>query len=356
MRVIFKLFFVLSLLSVLYALSPRPIYALACSGTGYTCRKFDCAVGEVEDTSRTCTLYDYICCKKVPTSTPAPQPSITEKPEASPTLTPAGGCWCQNGKCVGNLTKCIYIAVCPTPACSQFSQNANIKEYCTTTNTTCGIKTCAGYSASCVTTANCNKNAPGCVAITVPPDCAYNAPGCNICGYARTEAIYCNGVHCGDTCVPHALCSNSPWCSGGGGGGNTPYLSLQLLDPNLNIITPPVHLYCPPTPTPSPYRFPTPTPTIRCYGYITPAGPTRILVTTCPTYPPPTFGPQPPPGNYACFYQHTSLCKVRCDTTPCTSVACEQDVSYANFKGVPANQGASMFDLYLPSLASHLVQ
>jgi hypothetical protein len=69
MRLFSKIFFILSLLSVLYALSPHPIYALACSGTGYTCRKFDCAVGEVEDTSRICTLYDYICCKKVPTST-----------------------------------------------------------------------------------------------------------------------------------------------------------------------------------------------------------------------------------------------------------------------------------------------
>jgi hypothetical protein len=222
MRLFSKIFFILSFLSVLCALSPHPIYALACSGTGYTCRKFDCAVGEEEDTSRYCTNYDYICCKKVPTSTPAPQPTATLRPVASPTVTPAGGCWCQNGKCVGNLTFCRYIAVCPTPACSQFSQNANIKEYCTTTNQTCGIKTCAGYSASCVTTANCNKNAPGCGATPVPADCAYNAPGCNVCGYARTEAIYCNGVHCGDTCVPHALCSNSPWCSGGGNPTNTP--------------------------------------------------------------------------------------------------------------------------------------
>jgi hypothetical protein len=175
-----------------------------------------------------------------PTATPVDPGS------ASPTVTPPG-CWCQNGKCVGNLTFCRYIAVCPTPACSQFSQNANIQEYCTTTNTTCGIKPCAGYSASCVTTANCNKYAPGCGATTVPADCAYNAPGCNVCGYARTEAIYCNGVHCGDTCVPHALCSNSPWCSGGGGGGGNP----------TNTPAPTTT----PTATPTPTRTPTPTPT-----------------------------------------------------------------------------------------------
>jgi len=77
MRVISKIFSILFVLSVLYVLSPPPIYAAACSGTGYTCRKLDCAVNEVEDTSRTCTLYDYICCKKVPTATPAPQPTNT---------------------------------------------------------------------------------------------------------------------------------------------------------------------------------------------------------------------------------------------------------------------------------------
>jgi hypothetical protein len=137
-------------------------------------------------------------------------------------LTPAGGCKCQNGKCVGNLTKCRYTVVGCPQTCSDPAKNATIEEYCTTTNETCSIKPCAGYSASCVTTANCKKGAPGCVAITVPADCAYNAPGCNVCGYARTEAIYCNGVHCGDTCVPHALCSNSPWCSGSGNPTNTP--------------------------------------------------------------------------------------------------------------------------------------
>ncbi len=105
-------------------------------------------------------------------------------------------------------------------------------EYCE--NDACNPpRTCAGYSASCVS--NCKKNAPGCYAVPVPADCAYNAPGCNICGYARVEAIYCNGVHCGDTCVPHALCSKSPWCSGGGGSK--------------------------PTNTPTPTRTPTPTPT-----------------------------------------------------------------------------------------------
>jgi hypothetical protein len=224
MRLFSRIFFILSLLSVLCALSPHPIYALACSGTGYTCRKFDCAVNEIEDTSRYCTNYDYICCKKVPTSTPkptsTPQPSDTPIPFTSPTVTPAGGCKCQNGKCVGNLTKCTYTVVGCPQTCSDPAKNATIEEYCTTTNETCGIKPCAGYSASCVS--NCKKGAPGCVAITVPADCAYNAPGCNVCGYARTEAIYCNGVHCGDTCVPHALCSNSPWCSGSGNPTNTP--------------------------------------------------------------------------------------------------------------------------------------
>jgi len=123
--------------------------------------------------------------------------------------------------------------------------------YSTTTNQTCSIKPCAGYSASCVTTANCNKNAPGCGATPVPADCAYNAPGCNVCGYARTEAIYCNGVHCGDTCAPNALCSNSPWCSSNGGNPtNTPtptaFLRLRLLNPALSPFfrCHPCHIRC----------------------------------------------------------------------------------------------------------------
>jgi hypothetical protein len=177
-----------------------------------------------------------------PTKTPIPQPTNTLPPLASPTLTPAGGCWCQqNGKCVGNLTKCRYTVVGCSQTCSDPAKNATIEEYCTTTNQTCGIKPCAGYSASCVS--NCKKGAPGCVAIPVPADCAYNAPGCNVCGYARTEAIYCNGVHCGDTCVPHALCSNSPWCSGSGNPTNTPAPTTT------------------PTASPAPTRTPTPTPT-----------------------------------------------------------------------------------------------
>jgi hypothetical protein len=218
MRIILKIFSILFALYILSILFVSPAKA-ACSEDAYgnctgTC---NCASYGLCG-SCSCKWQSENYCGATGCS---PCPTATPKPFASPTVTPPG-CWCQNGKCVGNLTFCRYIAVCPTPACSQFSQNANIQEYCTTTGETCGIKPCAGYSASCVTTANCNKYAPGCVAITVPPDCAYNAPGCNVCGYARTEAIYCNGVHCGDTCVPHALCSNSPWCSGSGNPTNTP--------------------------------------------------------------------------------------------------------------------------------------
>jgi hypothetical protein len=218
MRVIFKIFSILFALCILSILFVSPAKA-ACSEDAYgnctgTC---NCASYGLCG-SCSCKWQSENYCGATGCS---PCPTATLRPVASPTVTPPG-CWCQNGKCVGNLTFCRYIAVCPTPACSQFSQNANIQEYCTTTNQTCGIKTCAGYSASCVTTANCNKNAPGCGATPVPADCAYNAPGCNVCGYARTEAIYCNGVHCGDTCVPHALCSNSPWCSGSGNPTNTP--------------------------------------------------------------------------------------------------------------------------------------
>ena len=190
-----------------------PDTTYCCSGT---CRLNYCNSGEISSGYCNSSGQLIICCvaNTQPTNTP---PNIG----ASPTVTQPG-CRCQNGKCVGNLTKCTYTVVgCPR-TCSDPAKNANIQEYCTTTNQTCGIKPCAGYSASCVS--NCKKGAPGCVAIPVPADCAYNAPGCNVCGYARTEAIYCNGVHCGDTCAPNALCSNSPWCSGGGGTNptNTP--------------------------------------------------------------------------------------------------------------------------------------
>jgi hypothetical protein len=181
----------------------------------YNCRKYSCNSNE-DRVSGSCAGTDMVCCKPKPQPTNTPKPT---NPPASPTV-PPGGCTCQNGKCIGNLTQCRYTVVDCPKTCSDPTKNATIEEYCQTTNTTCSIKPCAGYSASCVS--NCKKGAPGCVAITVPADCAYNAPGCNICGYARTEAIYCNGVHCGDTCVPHALCSNSPWCSGSANPTNTP--------------------------------------------------------------------------------------------------------------------------------------
>jgi len=337
MRLFSKIFFILSLLSVLYVLSPHPIYAAACSGPGYTCRKFDCAVGEVEDTSRYCTNYDYICCKKVPTSTPKPtNPPVVASPTATPQPTIGGmqcssSTQCYNAYCAPSLT--------PTPACSSVCING----HCYTTH--------PGINPT-ITDVACRSSNDygawsGCMS------------GQDACGGCASQGYTCQVRYCNDSSSNayqiSCGCSQPPG-GGGGGGSNSTYLSLQLLDPNLNIITPPVRLYCPPTPTPSPYRSPTPTPTIRCYGYITPIGPTRIIVTSCPTYPPPTPGPPAPFGGYACYSQNISLCKVRCDITPCISVACEQDVSYANFKGVPANQGASMFDLYLPSLASHLVQ
>jgi hypothetical protein len=242
MRVIFKIFSILFALYILSILFVSPAKA-ACSEDAYgnctgTC---NCASYGLCGSCSCKWQSDNYCgatgCSPCPTNTPGGGVGT------SPTVTPAGGCWCQNGKCVGNLTKCTYTVSGCNTTCSDPTKNANIEEYCTTTNQTCGIKTCAGYSASCVTTANCNKNAPGCGATPVPADCAYNAPGCNICGYARTEAIYCNGVHCGDTCVPHALCSNSPWCSGSGNPTNT---------------TAPTAT---PTATPTPTRTPTPTPT-----------------------------------------------------------------------------------------------
>jgi hypothetical protein len=72
--------------------TPRPSVP-TCSGTGYTCRK-KCEVDELPDTFHSCyanyTNINDICCKKVPTSTPAPQPTDTPipiNPPASRTAT-----------------------------------------------------------------------------------------------------------------------------------------------------------------------------------------------------------------------------------------------------------------------------
>jgi hypothetical protein len=341
MRIILKIFSILFALYILSILFVSPAKA-ACSEDAYgnctgTC---NCASYGLCGSCSCKWQSENYCgatgCSPCPTNTPKPTPGQASPTGNPPTPTTGGmrcstTAQCYNAYCAPSLT--------PIPNCSSVCING----HCYTTNPT---------SNPTITNVPCqspNDYGPWSGCLSGQGACG----GCASQGYT-CQVRYC--IHPPNSNQYQISCGCSQPAGGGGGGGsNTTYLSLQLLDPNLNLITPPVRLYCPPTPIPSPYRSPTPTPTIRCYGHITP-GPTNIIVTTCPTYPPPTYGPQPPPGNYACFYQHTSLCKVRCDTTPCTSVACEQDVSYANFKGVPANQGASMFDLYLPSLASHLVQ
>jgi hypothetical protein len=330
---IFSIILVLYILSILFASSIKA--QCAC--------KSQCGPNEELDDLCTDPYKPYYCCR--PTSTPASQPTPTKGSGASPTDTP-----------VPNPT--IGGAVCPNPT----YPNCSGTDYCNVIN--CGktiagcpnppIPTIPNCSSTCLN-GHCYTTNPGTnPTITNVPCTTWGSwgsclSGSSTCGGCASTGYTCQTRFCANPPNSNQYqiscgCSQPPGGGGGGGGSNTTSLSLQLLDPNLNVITPPVRLYCPPTPPPSPYRSPTPTPTIRCYGHITP-GPTNIIVTTCPTYPPPTYGPQPP-GNYACFYQHTSLCKVRCDTTPCISVACEQDVSYANFQGVPENRGGGIFDPY----------
>jgi hypothetical protein len=287
----------------------------------FKCGTCECAFDEYD------ICQAWYTCHSCVTNTPAPQPTATPVDPGSTSPTPRPGgmecsttAECYNSYCLNKDGK-------PIPDCSSVCING----HCYTTHP--GINP----TITDVSCQSSNDYGPwsGCMS------------GQNACGGCASQGYTCQVRYCihppnSNQYQISCGCSQPPG-GGGGGGSNTTSLSLQLLDPNLNIITPPVRLYCPPTPTPSPYRSPTPTPTIRCYSYITPEPSRRVTV--CPTYPPPTFGPQPP-GNYACFYQHTSLCKVRCDTTPCTSVACEQDVSYANFKGVPADRGGGIFDPY----------
>jgi hypothetical protein len=72
------------------------------------------------------------------------------------------------------------------------------------------------------------------------------------------------------------------------------------------------------------------------------------MITVCQTYPSPTLGPQPPPGGgILCFVPTLpiTLCKVRCDTAPCSAVSCQTGVSLADFPGyIPANRGGAIRD------------
>ncbi len=220
MRLIVKILSSFGLFFTLYTFSSSSVYALACSGRGYTCRKLDCAMGEVEDTTRTCTLYDYICCKKVPTSTPRPQPTNTpiENPEASPTTKPPTGtpvpCSSTND-CVG------YCAGIPN--CSATCQNG----HCVFTNPTINNSQCNAWGSW-----------SGCIS------------GQNACGGCAAQGYTCQTRFCANPPNSNAYeisCGcNQPPGGGGGGGGSNPYLSIQLLDPSLNVITPPFLL--PPLP------------------------------------------------------------------------------------------------------------
>jgi hypothetical protein len=328
---IFSITLVLFVLSILYL----PSVKAGCSFDAYgnctgTCSCFPyCGSCNCKAFSTSFCVEDKSTCYPCPTNTPkptnTPQPTY---PDTSPTETP-----------VPTPKECKTTQDCEPlcrgiPNCSATCQNG----YCYTTNPT------AQPTNRCNTWGNwsaCMSGQDTCSA------CAAQGYTCQTRFCANPSNSYLYQISCG--------CSQPPGGGGGGGGGsNTTYLSLQLLDPNLNVITPPVRLYCPPTPIFSP----TPTPTFPPYCYFgspIPGMPGATL--------PPNTSPCPTQSfdktfdvRESCYFQHPSLCKVRCDTTPCISVACEQDVSYANFKGVPANQGASMFDLYLPSLASHLVQ
>ena len=102
MRLFSKIFSILFVLSVLFFLFAPSVKAqCAC--------KSHCSGSEELVDLCTNPYKKYYCCKiHQPTSTPI------KNPGASPTETPAGGCRCQNGKCVGNLTKCTYTVVgCP---------------------------------------------------------------------------------------------------------------------------------------------------------------------------------------------------------------------------------------------------
>jgi len=175
---------------------------------------------------------------------------------------------------------------------------------------------------------------------TIIPNTTIN-PYETACGGGKcTNGYYC----CQNPDGSAACCPVGPPPPNGGGNNSNPYLIVQLLDQNFNIITPPGRFYCPPTPTPSPYRSPTPTPTPGCYYkgpiYICPSGNLN-----------PTSEPSFHPQNL-CFYQTISLCKVLCDQNQtgyrnhCVAVDCKQNASYLNSQSVPADYGGGISDSY----------
>jgi len=229
MRLFSKILSILFVLSVLFFLFAPSVKAqCAC--------KSHCSGSEELVDLCTNPYKKYYCCKiHQPTNTPQPTPTKgsgalpTVRP---PTATPAP-CNLTND-CVG------YCAGIPN--CSASCING----FCVFTNPTINNSQCNTWG-----------NWSGCIS------------GQDACGGCAAQGYTCQTRFCTNPSNANLYqiscgCGQPPGSSGGGGGSNTTYLSLQLLDPNLNIITPPVHLYCPPTPIFSQ----TPKPTFPPYCYL----------------------------------------------------------------------------------------
>ncbi len=218
-----RIFWGAVLILAIFLLFKKDTLALACSGTGYTCRKYDCAIGEIEDQTKTCP-YRYVCCYRYPTSTPAPTKTPTPKPTDTPVPSPTRHPACNpNGSCIqwvcGNSTYngvCVRSAGvkkdvpgstngCFPPGC-QSPNNAAVYDMCMEDNNIIadcsnpeknggGIGWYCGYSTQCVSS-SCKVDDQNCIAVNDPYGPSGRRPEWpRICSSRPDETTWQEGHH-----------------------------------------------------------------------------------------------------------------------------------------------------------------
>ncbi len=233
-----RIFWGAILILAVFLLFKKDVLAQACSGRGYTCRRDNCAIGEEEDLTKTCS-YNYVCCYRYPTSTPAPTKTPTPKPTDTPVPSPTRHPACNpNGSCIqGDRTYgcskfsgvCVRAAGvyqqqfvsnadmgCFPPGC-QSPNNAAVYDKCISTVTEEDIAICnsgwyCGYSTQCVSS-SCKVDDKNCIAVNDPYGPTGSPLACGsgkcsqYCGYKRTSLICCNSQVAGSVWVPTPYCS-----------------------------------------------------------------------------------------------------------------------------------------------------
>jgi hypothetical protein len=282
---ILSILFVLSVLLVLFA----PSVKASCSFNSYnqctgTC---SCPAGYCGGCSCVvmygyCTSYSN--CYSCPTSTPAPQPTDTPIPFTSPTVTTAP-------------SPTIGGAVCPNSS----YPNCSGTDYCNVTN--CG-KTIAGCPNPPIPTV------PNCSSSCLNGHCYTTQPSTN----PTITNIPCNTWGSWGSCL-----SGSSTCSACASTDYTCQTRFCTNPSNSNQYQISCGCTQPTSPPGNNGSTPTPTAFLRV----------RLLN--------PALSPV--------AFSDVTLCKVRCDTAPCSAVSCQTGVSLADFPGsIPADRGGAIRD------------